>query len=115
MNRNLSVSVFPAAIFAAVLLLAPAPAHSAPARRTFTGNISDSACGLHHTMGGGAKQCTLECINMGAKFVLADDAHHKVYGLSDQAKAKPFAGQDVKVTGTLDHDTIQVATITAAK
>ncbi|MGH9352906.1 MAG: hypothetical protein ACRD2G_12215 [Terriglobia bacterium] len=110
MIKRLACSVFPVVFCAAALLASPKPA---PARRTFTGNISDSACGLHHMMGGGAKQCTLECINMGAKFVLADEAHHKVYGLSDQAKAKQFAGQDVKVTGTLSHDTIRVASISA--
>lgn len=84
-------------------------------RRTFAGVISDSACGLHHTMGGSAKDCTLMCIQMGSKFVLADEAHHKVYALSDQAKAKPFAGESVHVVGTLKGSTIEVSSITAAK
>jgi hypothetical protein len=82
--------------------------------QTFAGEISDSACGLHHTMGGGAKQCTLMCVQMGSKFVLADEANHKVYALSDQAKAKPFAGEKVEVTGTLKGSTIEVSSIKAA-
>jgi type 1 fimbria pilin len=70
-----------------VLLCALAFAASSE-NRTFTGNISDSACGLHHTMGSNAGNCTLMCVQMGSKFVLADQAHHKVYALSDQAKAR---------------------------
>jgi hypothetical protein len=83
--------------------------------RTFVGNVSDSACGLHHTMGGNAKRCTLMCVGMGSKFVLADEAHHIVYALSDQSKARPFAGEKVRVVGTLKRSKIEVVSITAAK
>lgn len=88
----------------------------AQSARTFTGTISDSACGLAHMMPGDTpKQCTLECVHMGAKFVLADSAHHKVYALSDQAQAGAFAGRNVVVTGTLNGAVIEVKTIAAAK
>lgn len=89
----------------------PAPA----AQKTFVGNISDSMCGLKHMMPGGDKACTLECAKSGAKYVLADPVHQKVYQLSDQDKAKDFAGAKVKVTGTLQGDTIEVSAIAAAK
>ncbi|MGH9405861.1 MAG: DUF5818 domain-containing protein [Terriglobia bacterium] len=83
--------------------------------RTFTGIISDSGCGLKHMMTGDtAAQCTLDCVQMGAKFVLAVPAGAKVYALSDQEKAKPFAGQPVVVTGTLRGVTIHVRAIVAA-
>ncbi|MGH9446528.1 MAG: DUF5818 domain-containing protein, partial [Terriglobia bacterium] len=88
---------------------------AARGRRVFTGNISDSACGLHHTMGSSAKQCTLMCVRMGSKFVLANETDHKVYALSDQAKAKPFAGENVRVVGTLKGSTIEVSSITRLK
>ncbi len=84
-------------------------------KKTFTGNISDAMCGLKHMMPGGDKECTLRCVNGGSKFVLADAAHKKVYQLSDQEKPKEFAGQKVKVTGTLSGDIIQVASIKAAQ
>jgi hypothetical protein len=106
-------AVYPAAIL--VILSAMSLGSPIPKGDTFTGNISDSACGLHHTMGSNAKNCTLMCVQMGSKFVLADEAHHKVYALSDQAKAKPFAGENVRVVGTLKGSTIQVSSITAAK
>ncbi|MBZ5562074.1 MAG: hypothetical protein LAP13_06600 [Acidobacteriia bacterium] len=85
------------------------------ASKTFVGEISDSMCGLKHMMPGGAKACTDECVKAGAKYVLADQAAKKVYGLSDQEKPKQFSGGKVKVTGTLSGDTIQVTSITAAQ
>lgn len=89
----------------------PKPAAPAGAR-AFVGEISDSMCGLKHMMPN-AKMCTLGCVKKGAKFVLADAKHHKVYNLSDQEKPKQFAGERVRVRGTLNGDTIQVTSITA--
>lgn len=101
------------ALAAGTLLAPPLPPQS---ERTFTGSISDSACGLTHMMPGDTpKQCALQCIQMGAKFVLADNAHRRVYALSDQAQAQPFAGERVAVKGTLNGVTIEVKSITAAK
>ena len=84
-------------------------------QKTFAGSISDSMCGLKHMMSGGDKACTLECVKSGAKYVLADEAGKKVYQLSDQDKAKEFAGAKVKVTGTLKGETIEVSSIEAEK
>ncbi|MGH9376207.1 MAG: DUF5818 domain-containing protein [Terriglobia bacterium] len=85
------------------------------ARRSFTGAISDSACGLHHMMAQASPQkCTLECVDMGAKFVLAVQPGQEVYALSDQNAARPYAGEKVKVTGTLKGRTIQVVSIQPA-
>ena len=80
--------------------------------KTFAGNISDSMCGLKHMMPGkNDKECTVECIKAGSKYVLADLASGKVYQLSEQKKPEEFAGQKVKVTGTLKGDTISVTAI----
>ena len=83
--------------------------------KTFTGNISDSMCGLKHMMPGGDKACTLECVKGGSKYVLADPASGKVYELSDQTKPAEFAGQKVQVTGVLKGKVITVDSIKAAK
>ena len=50
------------------------------------------------------------------KFVLQDDSTKAAYQLDDQDKAKQFAGQKVKVTGTLDSatNTIHVSKIEVA-
>jgi hypothetical protein len=83
----------------------------APATETYTGEIMDAACaamGSHEAMEqaeGGAKNgrdCTLKCVAGGSKFVLYDAATRTVYQLDDQTKPKNFAGQKVKLTGTLD-------------
>lgn len=82
--------------------------------KVFTGSISDKMCGAKHMMGGSAKDCTLECVKAGSKFVLVD-ANGKVYDLSDQEKPKAFAGAKVKVMGSLKGDEIEVSSIEAAK
>jgi hypothetical protein len=63
-----------------------------------------------------AKDCTLACVKMGGKFVLYDAATKSVYQLDDQDKPKEFAGQKVKVNGSLDKKTktIHVTAIEAA-
>ncbi len=93
----------------------------AAAVETFTGQIMDSTCaamGGHGQMGEseGAKKCTLECVKMGAKFVLYNGATKKTYQLDDQTTPIPFAGEEVKVTGTLNpsSDMIHVKSISAA-
>lgn len=103
------------ALFLAAGLSLGAPKSATGKQQTFVGNISDSMCGLKHMMPGGDKACTLECVKGGSKFVLADPAAGKVYQLSDQTKPRDFAGQKVKVTGTLKDDSITVTSIAAAQ
>jgi len=89
--------------------------------QTFTGTITDSLCAdsAGHSqmrMGPTDAECTLACIDAhGAVYVLYDGKN--VYTLSDQRTSEQFAGQRVRVTGTLDAKTrtIQVASMTAAK
>jgi len=92
---------------------------------TFTGEIMDSMCagmGGHEQMlqGGkikNAKECTLECAKMGAKYVLYNPATKTTYELDDQKKPEQFAAQKVTVTGSLDAatNTIHVESIAPAK
>lgn len=109
--KKLTYLVLSIALASGLSFARPKPAASSCAK-VFVGEISDSMCGLKHMMPN-AKQCTLGCVQKGAKFVLADEKHHKVYNLSDQAKPKQFAGERVRVKGTLSGDTIQVMSITA--
>jgi len=97
------------------LLLVAGLSLAAGKTQTFTGEIGDSMCGLKHTMGDSAKDCTEECVKGGAKYILADTVHGKVYQLSDQDAAKKYPGEKVKVTGTLKGETIEVTSISAAK
>ena len=93
---------------AALVLAAAAP-------KTFTGVITDTMCGKDHAMMNVKpdSKCVTDCVKAGSKYALLDGSN--VYELSDQKAPEKFAGQKVKVTGTLDGQTIQVKSISAAK
>jgi Protein of unknown function (DUF5818) len=102
---------------------------AAPKGTTYSGEIMDSECansGSHAEMlkkeGLGdkhpsdrmaKKMCTAKCTKAGGKYVLYSAATKKVYALDDQTKPEQFAGQRVKVTGSLDQatETIHVTNI----
>ena len=94
---------------------------AAQRQQTFVGTITDDMCATkdgHATMRMGPTdaECTKACVAAhGAEYVLADGTN--VYTLSDQKTPEKFAGQRVRVAGTLDAKTkqIQVQSISAAK
>jgi hypothetical protein len=97
-----------------------AAALAAPAARDVTGTITDSMCAnADHApmrMGPTDAECTKACVEEhDARFMLHDSK--QTYGLSDQKAAEKFAGQKVRVTGTVDAktNTIRVVSIAAAK
>lgn len=86
--------------------------------KTFRGEIADTQCALNvHSLSRSHKEmlgmkpelktnadCTRFCITeRGGKLVL--QSRDKVYRLDKPEEAEPFAGQQVKVTGTLDPKT----------
>lgn len=75
-----------------------------------TGHIVDSKCGVAHAKKANVA-CVEKCIKAGAAPVLATE--DKVYKL-DQSKTKvaeSFYGHPVKVTGTVDGDTLKLDSI----
>src|ERR1700683_2218870 len=99
-------------------LIAGAALSAAPDKQTLTGIITDDMCAhADHSqmrMGPTDAECALACVDVhGASYVLYDGK--SVYMLSDQRTPEKFAGQKVKVVGTLDPktDSIQVDSITA--
>lgn len=98
---------------------------AAPQAKTYEGQIMDSVCagngnhdaGYKLTNTSTAKDCTLACVKSGATLVLYNAQDKTTYKLSDQARAKKLAGQDVEVKGTLDPatETIHVTKITPKK
>ncbi|MGH9617647.1 MAG: DUF5818 domain-containing protein [Acidobacteriaceae bacterium] len=62
------------------------------------------------------KDCTLACNKAGSPVVLYNKATNTIYQLDDQSRAKSLAGENVRVTGTLDKstNTIHVDRIRAA-
>jgi hypothetical protein len=101
-------------------LLAVAALSAAQGKQTFTGTITDNMCAkaghAQMRMGPTDAECTTACVSIhGAAYVLYDGK--EVYALSDQRTPEKFAGQKVRVTGTLDPKTktIQVNSISASK
>lgn len=103
-----------------VSLLAVTALSAAQGKQTFVGTITDDMCErADHSrmqMGPTDADCTRACVAQhGAAFVLFDGTN--VYKLSDQKTPDKFAGQKVRVTGTVDAKTrtIRVESISAAK
>jgi Protein of unknown function (DUF5818) len=89
-------------------------------KQTFLGVITDNMCAkADHSqmqMGPTDADCTNACVDVhGATYVLYDGKN--VYTLSDQRTPVKFAGQKVRIIGTLDSktETIQVDSIAEAK
>ena len=91
--------------------------------QTFSGEIMDSLCakeGTHDkmmdemkSMGRDKNTCAIKCAQLGAKYVLYDADKKTIYGLDDQDKAEAFAGQRVRVRGSLAKSKIKVQNIEA--
>src|SRR5437660_8878900 len=98
------------ALILAALFLA-ATAFAANKAQSFTGQVSDAMCGAHHMMSGPEADCTRACVGKGSKYALV--VGEKIYILdadkSAQANLDKLAGAKATVSGTLNGDTIQVA------
>lgn len=83
-------------------------------QRTFVGEVSDSQCAMNvhsltrshqemlksKSMGGSAAECAIYCVRyLGGDYVLSSKTD--VFRLDDQGQAAKFAGQAVKLVGTL--------------
>jgi len=102
-------------LFSTLLLVAPAVGSAA--EQTWTGKISDSACGAKHeeaAEGQGVmadRDCTQACIRGGSKYVLVVDG--KVFQIANQDNKDlaTHAGHAVKMTGELKGNAITVSKI----
>src|SRR5215469_3470059 len=102
-------------ILLALSLLA-APGRSAETTQTFNGDVTVSICansGSHEEMmakmprmGRDKATCTKQCAELGAKYVLYDQEDEKLYNLDNQANVSTFAGQRVRIAGTLEGNNI---------
>lgn len=98
-------------------VLAASPAFAAKAQ-TFTGTVSDAMCGAQHMMAGDPVACLRACVQKGSKYALV--VGDKVYALDTKDKSSTdtldkLAGQQAKVKGEANGDTIEVDSVAAAK
>lgn len=85
---------------------------------TLTGKVGDAMCGAKHMMANDEPGCTAACVKKGSDYALVVDG--KAYTLKaskDSVKADlaKLAGQNAKVTGDQNGDTIQVTSVVAVK
>lgn len=81
---------------------------------SWTGYISDSACGAKGAHEG-AGECTTKCVKeKGAKYVFVNDADKKVYAIDAQDKVAAHAGHHVTVKGSVDGDNLKLTDISMA-
>ena len=85
-----------------------------PKEDSWTGWVTDTMCGAKGATSKHA-DCANKCVKEhGAKYALYTPADKKVYVLDPQAKLAEHAGQYVKVTGTVEGDTIKIKAIEKA-
>lgn len=105
-------------LFATLLLTAATPF---AAEQTWTGQISDSACGAKHeeaAEGQGKmpdRDCTLACVRGGSTYVLVVDGKVLQIANQDDKDLATHAGHEVNVTGELKGQAITVAKIEMAQ
>jgi hypothetical protein len=98
-------------------ILLGAPAFPSAAEQTWTGKISDSACGAKHeeaAEGQGVmadRECTQACIRGGSKYVLVVDGKVLQIANQDNKDLATHAGHAVRMTGELKGNAITVTKI----
>jgi hypothetical protein len=103
--------------FVLALALLAVPALPSAAEQTWSGKISDSACGAKHeeaAEGQGVmadRDCTQACIRGGSKYVLVVDGKVLQIANQDNKDLATHAGHAVKMTGELKGNAITVSKI----
>jgi len=102
-------------LLATVLLVTTAVPRAA--EQTWTGKISDSACGAKHeeaAEGQGVmadRDCTQACVRGGSKYVLVVDGKVLQIANQDNKDLATHAGHAVKMTGELKGNAITVSKV----
>ncbi len=80
-----------------------------------TGYISDSHCGkAHNSPSEKNTACVNKCLGGGSDPVLVSNGKVMKFDADSKDKAKALAGENVKIDGTMDGDTIKVNSIEKA-
>ena len=74
----------------------------------WTGSVSDAMCGAK---AGQTADCTKKCAEKGSALVFVNDADKSVLKVSNADKLKGHEGHHIKVSGTVDKDTLTIAEV----
>jgi hypothetical protein len=82
-----------------------------------TGYISDAHCGAKHNAPSAANtKCVKDmCIKGGADPVLVSNGKVMQFDADSKEKAKAYAGENVKIDGTMDNDVVKINSIDKAQ
>lgn len=77
-----------------------------------TGYISDSHCGAkHHEVSEANTKCVTGCLKGGDPVLVVGGDKVMKFDADSAAKAKEFAGQNVKISGSVDGNTVKISSI----
>ena len=103
-------------LFALLLMVVSSSSGHSQVVKTWDGFVTDTHCGTNcqrTTAMTPDRACVRLCVKRGSKYGLWSGDH--VYTLEPQLKASKFAGEDVRVSGNLSNDTIQIKSIARIK
>ncbi|MBV8071245.1 MAG: hypothetical protein JO270_15150 [Acidobacteriaceae bacterium] len=81
-----------------------------------TGYVSDAHCGAAHNSASAANsKCIEGCLKKGSDPVLVSDGKVMKFTPDSATKARSFAGQDVKIDGSMDGDLVKINSIQKAQ
>jgi hypothetical protein len=81
-----------------------------------TGYVSDAHCGAKHSAPSAANtKCVETCLKGGADPVLVSEGKVMKFDDESKEKAKEFAGNNVKIDGSMEGDTIKISSIQKAE
>lgn len=98
-----------AVLFATASYAAP-QAESAAKAKSWSGYITDAKCAMN-AKARTDEACVKKCVAAGEKLVLYDTMNHKVYQLDPQSEVSDHASHHVRVSGTMEGDTIHVTAV----
>jgi hypothetical protein len=96
---------------AGVGMAAPKQAAAKAKARSYVGYVTDSMCATKGMKAITNADCVKKCIDNGAKYVLYDTYSKKVYQLDPQSAVAEHGAHHVRISGTLDGDTIHVESV----
>ena len=73
-----------------------------------SGWITDANCAVKKDADLSNADCAKKCAEKGAKLVVVSDKDHAILNVDNQDAIKGHEGHHVKVTGTLNNDTLHV-------
>jgi hypothetical protein len=81
-----------------------------------TGYVSEAGCGAKHaTVSAANTKCVEACIKKGSDPVLVSEGKVMKFDADSKEKAKAFAGQSVKIDGTMDEGVVKITSIDKAE